>query len=205
MAQNTNKLNNNANILHTMKPFYFAIISLMIVSCGLKNETIEEKAIRLVKEHYPDCERIVHVSTDTITLGNNLAYRMKQQEQSISFAKMYVDDYRYWADEYERNPYSQSYAKEYREKQRDAEEKLQFEEGWLAALDSLRSATLDIADTPAAYTVWVQYNYVGNFVWVQLSANGDLLVITKNNRNLLLNPGGDMPGYYDLYCKYHGL
>ena len=158
-----------------------------------------------MKEHFSDCENIIHVNTDTITLGDNLAHRIQQAERYVSFAKDEVERYRTWADDWEKDRFGKDYAEEHRAMQREAEKKLADEEAWLSALDSLMTATLDIANTPTAYTVWVQYNYVGNFALVQLSADGDLLVITKDTNRLLLNPGDDMPGYYELYCKHYGL
>ena len=87
------------------------------------------------------------------------------------------------------------------------EESLAKDRAWVAALDSLKAASADVLGTPAAYNCIVTYNdpgiNPGCIVWVQLDPAGNLLNITKEPEKVLLNPGGDVPGYFEVWKKYH--
>ena len=75
---------------------------------------------------------------------------------------------------------------------------------WVDALDSLKAATApEVLAGPVAFNCTVAYNHETNFVWVQLDPLGNLLGITKDRDEFLLNPGGDVPGYFELWKKFH--
>lgn len=133
------------------------VLLLLCVACA--SEDIAHKAVRYVKANYNDVSEIILCSVDTVTLGDNLEYRIDQ-------AKRFGP------------------------------------EGRVEALDSLK-ASLDpaVLAKPTAYNCCVQYNYVGNFVWIQFDEFGNLLTISKDRRNWLLNPGEDAPGYLDIVLK----
>lgn len=133
------------------------LLFLLCVACG--NEDIAQKAVRYARSQYSDFNQLILVSVDTVTLGDNLDYRI---DQATRFGP----------------------------------------EGRVQALDSLR-VSLDpaILARPTAYNCSVQYNSVGNFVWVQLDEAGNLLTISKDRHNWLLNPGQDAPGYLDIVLK----
>lgn len=134
------------------------LLLLLCFACA-GEESIETKAVQYVRANYNDVSEIILCSVDTVTLGDNLEYRIEQ-------AKRFGP------------------------------------EGRVEALDSLKASTDPaVLAKPTAYNCCVQYNYVGNFVWVQLNEFGDLLTISKDRRNWLLNPGQDVPGYLDLILK----
>lgn len=73
----------------------------------------------------------------------------------------------------------------------------------LRALDSLKDASRDILDTPVAYTYTIQYDHVGNFVFVQIDDRNKVLMATRDRRELFLNPGRDIPGYFEVWDKFY--
>lgn len=132
---------------------------ILIVTGCISAPDMSSRAVRYARAQYGDFSKLIHVSVDTVTIGDNLDYRI---EQAGRFGK----------------------------------------EGRIEALDSLK-ASLDpaVLAKPTAYNCCVQYNYVGNFVWVQLDGSGNLLTISKDRRNWLLNPGEDAPGYLDIVLE----
>ena len=78
------------------------------------------------------------------------------------------------------------------------------ETAWCAALDSLKASLGEELNVVTAYNCAVAYNYPNNLVWVQLDKFGNLLKITKDGRERLLNPGNDAPGYFELWKKRYG-
>lgn len=177
----------------------FLIITLLaLVGCAGK-ESIADKAVRLVRTNYPNCEKIIAVEVDTITLGDNLDYRIRQRQRGVEYSQSQVDYYKGTIKEF--NRYGASARKivdGYKDDLRQAEADLEREKRFLAALDSLKQATLDIAGTPTAYEICVTYNYYSNRVWVQLDADGTFLKMSESISDLLLNPGEDMPGYIEI-------
>lgn len=132
---------------------------ILIVTGCISGSDVSSRAVRYVKAQYSDFDQLIQVSVDTVTMGDNLNYRIEQAGRN--------------------GP-----------------------EGRVEALDSLRGS-LDpaILAKPTAYNCCVQYNSVENFVWVQLDEFGNLLTISKDRRNWLLNPGEDAPGYLDIVLK----
>ena len=160
----------------------------LITSCSLSKDPAK-KAERLVRANYRDCEKIVYVSVDTITLGDNLQYRIEQQERYVKNAESDVKMYRRLGAGYGKYIHG-------------ADSTLDMARKRLAALDSLKQSTLDIANTPAAYQVCVAYNHPNNLVWIQLTTDCTLLKMSKRREELFLNPGSDMPGYYEIYERF---
>ena len=184
----------------------FVVVSVLFVAGCLGEDGIEETASRLIRRNYPDCQKIISINVDTVTFGDNLAYRIKQAAQSTDMARSMVEMYEDDIMEFSRYGKSgKSFVDARRKDLAAADSTLSLALAWQAALDSLKHETADIADTPVAYTICAQYNYVGNFVWIQLATDGTVLKISKRIEDMLLNPGYDMPGYYDLYCRYHRL
>ncbi|MBR4805877.1 MAG: hypothetical protein IK042_05200 [Bacteroidales bacterium] len=186
-----------------MKKILFLLAPFLITACST-GDIITDKAVRLVKSHYRDCETILMVDVDTVTLGHNLDYRIEyvkrhvhEQEEEVARLKKEIAYYKKlggWA----------SFVKMYQSDLARADSTLQLERDFLHGLDSLKQATLDIADTPTAYQVCVAYNFPSNLVWIQLDESARLLKISKNNMDMLLNPGQDMPGYLKLLDKRYG-
>ena len=155
---------------------------LMMAACSGK-DWISSRAEHFVRNTYNDVDRIFSVRIDTVTLGDNLDYRIEQTRRNMEFAAMMFRDYG---------------GKMY-------EEDLMKYRTRIASLDSLKAASADILGTPAAYNCIVVYNdpsnTPGNLVCVQLDPYGNLLNITKDPEKVLLNPGGDVPGYLQIVGK----
>lgn len=174
------------------------LLALTVCACSQPFNPAK-KAVRLVFGHYPDCEKILMVDVDTVTLGDNLEYRIKQQQREVEYAEADVDRYKRYIKEF-RN--SRRIANEYRRDLHKADSILNRRKLRLSALDSLKAATLDIAGTPTAYQVCVAYNYPANLVWIQMDKDGTLLKISKSIMDIFFNPGEDMPGYFEIIEKY---
>ena len=179
------------------------ILSIFLIGCT-HSETLQEKAVRLVSTNYPDCEKIVHIGIDTVTFGDNLDFRINQANNDVKYRNGQVEMYENYIKEFKRYGSSaKSIVDGYKKDLHRADSILAHALAWRCALDSLKQATVDIANTPTAYTINIQYNYIGNMVWVQLANDGTFLKMSKNHNELLLNPGEDMPGYFETYKKYH--
>ena len=96
------------------------------------------------------------------------------------------------------------YGYDYTSSVKDARVRLAEETALCAALDSLKASLGDVANEVTAYNCTLAYNYPTNFVWVQLDQYGNLLKITKDIRETLLNPGSDAPGYFELLKEFYG-
>lgn len=158
------------------------LAALMMAACSGK-DWLSSRAEHFVRSTYNDVDRIISVRIDTVTMGENLDYRIEQTRRNMEFASMMFRDYG---------------GKMY-------EEDLEKYKTRMASLDSLKTASSDILGTPAAYTCIVTYNdpniNPGCIVWVQLDPVGNLLNITKDPEKVLLNPGGDVPGYLQIVSK----
>lgn len=142
---------------------------------------IESQAVKYVRSQYSDFDRLIMCDVDTVTLGDNLDYRIEQARRNLEFASMMVRDH------------GGDYAQKEQEK----------EMAWVAALDSLKAVSGSVLNEPTAYNCCVAYNNPDNLVWVQLDKYGNLLAITKDkSKDFLLNPGEDVPGYLDVWRKY---
>lgn len=175
------------------------LLALTVGACITSSFDPAKKAARLVWSHYSDCREILMIDVDTITLGDNLEYRIKQQQRDVEYTEADVNRYKGYIKEFRNN---RRIANEYRRDLHKADSILSRKKLRLSALDSLKAATLDIANTPAAYLVCVAYNSPTNLVWVQLDEYGTLLVISKRREDLYLNPGRDMPGYFEITQKH---
>lgn len=161
----------------------FSAIFLLTACSG--KDLITSRAEHFVRKTYNDVDRIISVVVDTVTLGENMDYRIHQARHGMEFSAMMFRDFG---------------GKTY-------EESLAKDRAWVAALDSLKAVSADVLRTPAAYNCIVTYNdpgvNPGCIVWVQLDPAGNLLNITKEPEKVLLNPGGDVPGYFEVWKKYH--
>lgn len=154
-----------------MKRLVYLMLAL-VVSCS-SGDYIQRQAIRYTRAQFRDFSKLIHCSVDTVTIGDNLDYRIEQAQHSLQFQESLYDA--------------------------DGIRKAKIR---LERLDSLKLASdPDVLAKPTAYNCCVQYNTVGNFVWVQLDEYGALLSISKDRRNWLLNPGQDAPGYVELILK----
>lgn len=186
-----------------MRRILLLLAPVLIIGCGRGDITSE--AVRLVKKNYRDCNRIIMVDVDTITLGDNLDYRIKNTQRHIHECEMEVGQYRREIEFYKKQGrYSKSIVEMYQKHLARADSTLSLEVEFLRCLDSLKLATLDIAGTPTAYQVCVAYNYPDNLVWIQLNEFATPLKISKIQSDMLLNPGKDMPGYLELLDKRYG-
>lgn len=180
-----------------MKKLMAIILISTLASCS-GGDYIRSRAEHFVRDTYPDVDRILYYNVDTITLKNNLEYRIEQAEQFIHFAEEMLELTE--RSNMERVRYSGAPdEKGVKEKT----EKLQFEKDRKAALDSLMKATPpDVLNSPAAYQCCIAYNTSNNLVWLQLDPVGNLLVISKDRMKMYLNPGGDVPGYFEVNSRF---
>ena len=161
----------------------FAILfafSAIFPACSGK-DVIASRAEHFVRSTYNDVGRVLSVKVDTVTYGDNLDYRIKQARHNMEFSAMMKRSYGGKAQE----------------------ESLAKEKAWVAALDSLKGVSGGLLGEPTAFTCIVTYNNPSNLVWVQLDRYGNLLNITKEQKKILLNPGEDIPGYFEEWKKYH--
>ena len=151
----------------------FAFLAIF-TACSNK-DVIASRAEHFVRSTYNDVDRVLSVKVDTVTYGDNLDYRIEQAKQRIDVV----------------------YGEEILAKNR----------AWVAVLDSLKEASGDILGQPTAFNCIVVYNdpgaSPGHIVWVQLDKYGNLLNITKEPEKVLLNPGEDVPGYFDAWKKHN--
>ena len=166
--------------------FYAILFAFFAILTGCTGkDVIASRAEHFVRSTYNDVDRVLSVKVDTVTYGENLDYRMEQARHRMEFSAMMNRDYGGKAQE----------------------ESLARDKAWVAALDSLKGVSGDILGDPAAYNCIVVYNDTGtnpgHIVWVQLDKYGNLLNITKEPEKVLLNPGEDVPGYFDAWKKHH--
>lgn len=160
---------------------FLLLAAVCLTACSGK-DFIPSRAEHFVRRTYSDVDRIVYLRVDTVTFGDNLDYRIEQARRSMEFAAMMKRTY--GGERYESD--------------------LAEEKAWVDALDSLKAATApEVLAGPVAFNCTVAYNHETNFVWVQLDPLGNLLGITKDRDEFLLNPGGDVPGYFELWKKFH--
>ena len=162
--------------------FYAILFAFFAILTGCTGkDVIASRAEHFVRSTYNDVDRVLSVKVDTVTYGDNLDYRMEQARHRMEFSAMMNRDYGGKAQE----------------------ESLARDKAWVAALDSLKGVSGDILRDPAAYNCIVVYNNPSNLVWVQLDRYGNLLNITKDVEKILLNPGEDVPGYFDTWKKHN--
>lgn len=160
---------------------------LAIASCVGSGLDIKRTAERYAMQYFPSYGQIISYHIDTVTLGDNLAYRKERAQESLR-----MDESLY--DLNKKSPYPIKSALEEEAKRIDRDKR------WLAALDSLEAANADILDQVTAYTC--HFNFVtANTAWVQLDKYGNPLLITDRREKVFLNPGEDVPGYYELWQK----
>lgn len=166
-----------------MKKFLFIILASILASCT-GGDFIRSRAEHFVRSTYPDVDRILYYSVDTVTLGDNMDYRIKQAKERLKSAQHFAESFpsMNYLDDVER------------------------ESAWVRALDSLKASTArDVLETPAAFQCCLAYNTPTNLVWVQLDPDGNLLNIAKDMMKLYLNPGDDVPGYFELWQRFSGV
>jgi len=164
---------------------FYAILlafpAILLSSCV--GRTSASRAEHYVRTTFRDVDRVLSVSVDTVTWADNLDYRIGQARQYARTAAIMYESF--GGD--------------------SPREELDRETAWAAALDSLKDALAGLLDEPTAYNCVVTYNNWSNRVWVQLDTEGHLLNITKDPSQVLLNPGEDVPGYFEVWEKYHDI
>lgn len=173
-----------------------AIIATLAACSG--GDLIRSRAELYVRSAYNDVGRILYYSVDTITFRDNLAYRITQSKLNIGFAERLYDLTASTNAEMKQLGGTPDL-------EREAEylDNVERERARTAALDSLMKATpADVLDAPAAYQCCIAYNTSSNLVWLQLSPTGDPLLITKEREKLFINPGGDIPEYYEINDRF---
>lgn len=163
-----------------MKTFPIIILASILVSCT-GGDYIRSRAEHFVRSTYPDVDRILHYSVDTVTLGDNMNYRIEQAKDRLKRAQGLAESFprQSYLDDVER------------------------ESARLQALDSLLTSTSpDVLNTPAAYQCCIAYNTPTNLVWLQLDPYGNLLVISKDRMKMYFNPGDDLPGYFEVNNRF---
>ena len=163
-----------------MKTFPIIILASILASCT-GGDYIRSRAEHFVRSTYQDVDRILHYSVDTVTLGDNMTYRIEQAKQHLKDAQFFAE----------------------RTKNQNDQDKVARESARLQALDSLLAATSpDVLNTPAAYQCCIAYNTPTNLVWLQLDPYGNLLVISKDRMKMYFNPGADLPGYLEVNNRF---
>ena len=178
---------------------YIILLVLITGACTTSSFDPAKKAERLVWRHYSDCREILMVDVDTVTLGDNLKFHIERQQESVRRSERDVKMYKGLVKEFRSSKVA---ASSYRKYLHRADSILNVEKLRLADLDSLRRATLDIADTPAAYQVCVAYNSPTNLVWIQFGEDGELLAMSKRMEDLYIKIGHDVPGYLETVLKH---
>lgn len=157
-----------------------------------------------VKQCYPDFDKIILMSVDTVTIGDNLSYRMEQAQHSIDWNQSQAEYYRTRLQENKRHGFA-SLSKLDQESYDDYSSMVEKEKQRYAALDSLKHAIGPINNQVTAYTYQITYNYPGNIVWAQIDAFNTILVVTKDRNKVLFNPGEDAPGYFEIWERFSSL
>ena len=211
--------------LHIAKTLSFTLIfASLLTSCA---NDMASKAVHYVRKTYNDVDRIIGVSVDTVTLGDNLDYRIESADRYVEFAQGQVK-YAQENVDIEESYYKQQvelvaqmkskYGDEYsssaekdsirlaksREELEKEQQNLEKELAWRKTLDSLKTASAAILNEITAYDCLVVYNERFNCVYVQLDKDGNLLKITKDSDKKYLNPGEDVPGYLEALEKRYG-
>lgn len=175
---------------------------LSIISCSTSHEKIrEEKVMSAIQKSYSDFNNVITIMVDTVTFGDNLDFRIEQCQKDIQRITRDIEGYHRDLKDDKRYNYK-SLAEIHQRYLEESEAKLEKENLRHQALDSLKSAIGDSGEEIAAYTYCVAYNYPTNLVWVQIDALNNILVVTKDIKKLLLNPGGDVSGYYEVLERY---
>lgn len=210
--------------LHIAKTLSFTLIfASLLTSCA---NDMASKAVHYVRKTYNDVDRIIGVSVDTVTLGDNLDYRIESADRFVEFAQGQVKYAQENVDKYElnykrsvewetemRSKFGANYSSsatdssllaQSREELEKEKQNLEKELAWRKTLDSLKTASAAIFNEITAYDCLVVYNERFNCVYVQLDKDGNLLKITKDSDKKYLNPGEDVPGYLEALEKRYG-
>ena len=184
-----------------MKRHLLILLAVLLAGCS-GGDFIRSRAEHFVRSTYPDVDRILYYSVDTITLGDNMNYRIEQQKESVKMAESALEHAKLSADRNRRDGFRSLYASD-TARVRKCQEDVDRQTARLKALDSLLANTAqEVIDTPAAYKCCIAYNDPANLVWLQLDPYGNLIVITKDIMKLYYNPGNDLPGYMDIYDRF---
>ena len=184
-----------------MRKFLFILMVFLLAGCS-GGDFIRSRAEHFVRSTYPDVDRILYYSVDTITLGDNMNYRIEQAKERVKMAESALEHTKRTAEMNRRDGFKSLYASD-TARVRKYQEDVDRETALLQALDSLLANTAqEVIDTPAAYKCCIAYNDPANLVWLQLDPYGNLLVITKDIMKLYYNPGNDLPGYLDIYDRF---
>lgn len=183
-----------------MKKILLLLIVLLAGCSG--GGLIRSRAEYFVRRTYPDVDRILYYRVDTITLGDNMNYRIEQAKERVKMAESALKHAKWTAEMNRRDGFKSLYASD-TARVREYQEDVDRETARLQALDSLLANTAqEVIDTPAAYKCCIAYNDPANLVWLQLDPYGNLIMITKDILKLYYNPGNDLPGYMDIYDRF---
>lgn len=184
-----------------MKHLLLVFAALAAIACSYE-DFIRANAEKYVRKVYPDVDRILHYSVDTVTIGDNMDYRIQMWQDRVDRQMGFAKDFEKIAEEDKRLRYIDAYesARESQMKFLREAEKIQKE---LNALDSLKQTlSPEVLNHATAFTCCIAYNVPSNLVWIQLDEYGNLLKISKDKLDLFLNPGADAPGYLDLIQSF---
>ena len=172
----------------------------IMAACSAK-DVIASRVEYFVRSTYNDVDKIIMVKIDTVTVGDNLDYRIEQGRQRLEFAEKMLEMEERNAAERARYGGTPNASR-----LDDAKSDVWREKGRVAALDSLRNALApDILNEAAAFFCCVAYNNPTNLVWVQVDPSGNLLAIDKDRMKMLINPGKDAPGYFEINDRFRKL
>lgn len=184
-----------------MRKFLFILMVFLLAGCS-GGDFIRSRAEHFVRSTYPDVDRILYYSIDTITLGDNMNYRIEQANERVKMAESALEHAKWTAEMNRRDGFKSLYASD-TARVREYQEDVDRETARLQALDSLLANTSqEVIDKPAAYKCCVAYNDPANLVWLQLDPYGNLIMITKDILKLYFNPGNDLPGYFEVNDRF---
>ena len=180
------------------------VVLFLTIACAASCSSgnfIEKQAVRYVQSQYSDFDNLIMCKVDTVTIGDNLDYRIEQAEGNVKTYRMFLDLAESNLREMKKYGGGQDTSRVHNDRL-----KLEKEIARKEALDSLKAALqVDVLSKPTAYNCCVAYNHPSNLVWVQLDEFGRLLTISKDRTSeWLLNPGSDAPGYFEINDKYRG-
>jgi len=184
-----------------MRKFLFIFMVSLLAGCS-SGDLIRSRAEHFVRATYHDVDRILYYKVDTITLGDNMNHRIEQAKENLKHAEFNLEYAQRSAERSRRGGLMTIYASD-TVRVRQNQEEVDRQTARLNALDSLLANTAqDVLDTPAAYQCCIAYNDPANLVWLQLDPYGNLLVISKDMMKLYINPGNDLPGYFDINDRF---
>lgn len=180
-----------------MKKFVFILAIASIAACSMDN-SLKSKAAFYATQAYGTPGTLLEYSVDTVTIGDNLNYRIQSAFKAADFAESILSFEEASAKELKSFGGSPDMASLEKSRRR-----VEMANGKLAALDSLKEALApEVLNQVAALTFILVYNNPGSIVYVQMDPEGNLIAVANNSDDCLINPGEDAPGYLEINERF---